>query len=512
MLVSLVGIIALQGSWIADAYVSGEREYATHLNDALNKVNESIDKDEAILFIENHMGGMDSLLQELVIIRSDMESEEQQRMILRQNEQELAQKNIQMEWHNEISFSDSSLPHQDRILHEKSSVHVGDGRNPQITTHIEMLADSHKVKQVSSVVRQFSTERLFNGNLENRISKKELKTKIAQAMKREGLEGSFEFAVFDETKKEYMSSHTSKYFDPKKTGNFKKALFEHDRLEKGKYTLHLQVHKQDAFVWAKIRPMVVMAVVFTVLILLCFGYSLYFIFRQKKIHQVKNDFINNMTHELKTPLASISLAASSIRHPQIIAQPQEVRRLADIISDEERKMHRHIEQVLEIAQIDRGEFELHLQPCNLVDILERSFQTIRLALEQVGGHLEWDQEVREALLETDELHLTNVFTNILDNSIKYRKEKLKINVRLRTHGEGYKIEFEDNGIGMRPPEIAQAFEQFYRAEVGNIHNRKGFGLGLSYVKRIVELHHGEVRIDSEYQKGTRVTVYIPKAE
>jgi signal transduction histidine kinase len=511
MLISLIGIIGLQGAWISDAYTAGEREYATHIHDALNAVNESIDEDEALLFIEEHMGGMDSILHELVIFKRQKGAPIEEQILLEKQEKNGHPETMHFEWHNEVTVIDSLHSETQEGARRTHQIRLESSRIPEITTQIELQSDSHKVQQVSSVIRKISTEQIFAGNLEARISRQELREKIRESMQREGVESSFAFGVYDEKNKEFVDSHTSKNYKRSRASDFEKSLFANDRLQKGKYTLRLQLPQQGAFVWAKIRPMLLMAIVFTILIVLSFGFALYFIFKQKKISQVKNDFINNMTHELKTPLASISLAASSIRHPQVIESPEEIKRFASIISEEERKMHRHIEQVLELAQIDRGEFELNIQSCDLYEILERSFATVRLSLEHAGGQLEWSRERMHAPLKADEFHLANVFTNILDNSIKYRGEALKIKVRIRVLSEAYEIEIEDNGIGMRAHEIRQAFDQFYRAETGNVHTRKGFGLGLSYVRRIVELHGGEVNIESEYQRGTVLRVRIPSA-
>ena len=225
---------------------------------------------------------------------------------------------------------------------------------------------------------------------------------------------------------------------------------------------------------------------------------------------MKNDFINNMTHELKTPLASISLAASSIRHPQVVERPEEVKRFADIISDEERKINAHIEQVLEIASLDRSEMQLNFENCELLNLLNKSVRTIELSLKNVEGDVQFDSKVDRAPILADALHLINVFTNILDNSIKYSEGRPQIVVQVREDANTYCISIRDKGIGMSSSEQKQAFDKFYRAERGDIHNRKGFGLGLSYVKSIVEAHHGRVEIQSEKNVGTCVFVYIPQ--
>src|SRR3989338_2373058 len=367
------------------------------------------------------------------------------------------------------------------------------------------------LSRVSSVVRRMTTERIFGGKLNERITPDSLKVKVEEALKREGILDSYEFGVYNKREKGYDTTFSTEGFKTQKHAiDFKKDLFKNDRSQKGQFALHIQFNDRDTYVWTKVRPMLILSLLFSVLILLCFGYSVYFIFKQKRISQVKNDFINNMTHELKTPLASISLAASSIRHPQVVERPEEVKRFADIISDEERKINAHIEQVLEIASLDRSEMQLNFENCELLNLLNKSVRTIELSLKNVEGDVQFDSKVDRAPILADALHLINVFTNILDNSIKYSEGRPQIVVQVREDANTYCISIRDKGIGMSSSEQKQAFDKFYRAERGDIHNRKGFGLGLSYVKSIVEAHHGRVEIQSEKNVGTCVFVYIPQ--
>lgn len=253
-----------------------------------------------------------------------------------------------------------------------------------------------------------------------------------------------------------------------------------------------------------------MSILFTVLILICFGYSLYSIFKQKRISQVKNDFINNMTHELKTPLASISLAAASIEHPKVIGVPSEITRFVDVIKSEERRINAHVERVLDIAALDNRELKMDLDDVDLIKVIDQSISNTKLSLSASNGTISFEHVLDSALVSADEFYLVNVFTNILDNSIKYSKQNLDINVGLTETIRSYEIVITDNGIGMKKKSQKLAFDKFYREETGNIHTRKGFGLGLSYVKSIVEAHEGSVSLTSELSQGTTVIVTLPK--
>lgn len=507
MLISLIGIIGVQAIWITDAFTAGEREYTTHVHDALNAVNDAIDNDEAALFIEERFGGVDSLLHQVFISNSDAG---QQQIIVQNSGQanELSRIRIQVE--KDSVQRDDFEEDQQMIWNERFEVRY-DNVDSALKNALIDEEKVHDLSRVSDVVRRMTTERIYGGKLDERIMPDSLKVKVEQALKQEGIEDRYEFGVYNKHEKRYDTDFSTKGFQTKKKAiDFKKDLFKNDRSQKGLFALHIQFNDRDAYVWTKVRPMLILSLVFSMLILLCFGYSVYFIFKQKRISQVKNDFINNMTHELKTPLASISLAASSIRHPQVIERPEEIKRFADIISDEERKINAHIEQVLEIASLDRSEMQLNFENCELPDLLNKSLRTIELSLKNVEGHVIFDTIISKAPIQADALHLINVFTNILDNSIKYSEGRPKIVVELRVDAHEYCVSIRDSGIGMSSSEQKQAFDKFYRAERGDIHNRKGFGLGLSYVKSIVEAHQGRVEIQSEKNVGTTVFVYIPK--
>jgi two-component system phosphate regulon sensor histidine kinase PhoR len=226
--------------------------------------------------------------------------------------------------------------------------------------------------------------------------------------------------------------------------------------------------------------------------------------------QVKNDFINNMTHELKTPLASISLAASSIQHPNVIQNPEEIQRFIAIIRSEERRMNEHVERVLDMAALDHQELKMNRAPVDLIELISESIEHVQLAVDNTNGKVEFTSKLESAPLTADKFHLLSALINILDNSVKYQKGELKVKINLSADSNGYRIHFTDNGIGMKKSAVKQAFDKFYREETGNIHTTKGFGLGLSYVKSIIEAHNGVIVLTSEVNNGTEVQIILPK--
>jgi len=528
MLIALIGIISIQSIWISNSIKEKKAEFTTHINDALNKVNYHIDEDEAVLFIKQQFGGVDSLMHDIivedkiihevreteedvvfinsedgkenvVIINSDDEDTEQQIQITISDENHTIHRThehlleLEDEWHHKLEIK---MEQVDSILEANEFLEENERENTR--------------KHVTSVIKRFSYEHLLTGNLEDRISKEELEDKLQATLKEEGITSPFEYAVYNDSENEFEEAFISTGFDKDEKPLISKKLFPNDRSHNQAYMLQLQFENRSGFVWKEVQSMVLLSIAFTVLILICFSFSLYFIFKQKKISRVKNDFINNMTHELKTPLASISLAAASIKHPEVINKKEEVEHFLEVIENEKKRINSHIEKVLDIAALDSGELKLNREQTDLVQLVNNSIQNISLSLSEYKGTCSFNTEIESTSIQGDAFHLTNVFTNILDNSIKYRKENLAITISLVHKDNSYFISFSDNGIGMNKNTQKLAFDKFYRAESGNIHNSKGFGLGLSYVKSIIKAHKGNVTISSDIDKGTVITIEIPQ--
>jgi len=506
MLVSLVGIISIQVIWISDAVEQQTVNFKSHVNDALNLVNSSISDDEAVFFIDKKFGGLDSLFSEVRFLGDDNQSK---RQVVREGDSN-GEQYIEVKY----DYTDSEVGEENgkvRKMKSSSWVKKLEIRSEGIDSINVNGIDTSKLKNVSSIVEHFTFEKSLSGNLIDRISPDTLHKKIKQALKEEGIESEFDFAVFNTEEQKIEKKFKSNNFnEQKKIHEYSKTLFPNDRLNDGKYKLKVQFEKEGSYVWKSVRLMAFSSGIFTILILLSFGYALYFIYKQKKISRIKNDFINNMTHELKTPLATISLATSSIKHPEIIGNPDEVKRFTTIIEQEKQRMNAHIERVLEIAALDKGEIELNKTNINLVDLIKQSISNCSLALKEVEGEIDFQKE-EKLEFNGDSYHLLNVLNNIIDNGIKYRsKNAPKLNIVLKENNTDLIISITDNGIGMDSTTKKLAFDKFYRAEKGNIHATKGFGLGLSYVKNIVEAHLGKVEIESKLGQGTTVIITLPK--
>jgi len=257
-----------------------------------------------------------------------------------------------------------------------------------------------------------------------------------------------------------------------------------------------------------------MAILFIIIIVTAFYLTVRTMLRQKKLGEIKNDFINNMTHEFKTPIATISLAVDAMKNEKVLQDRQKISYFSTIIKEENQRMNRQVETILKASQLEKQEIELNLKPVHVHEVIKDVADNFALQLEEKKGRAELLLNAPNDLVKADEVHLSNLVNNLLDNAVKYSKESTPIFVRISTEvvAKNLLIRFEDNGIGMNKETTKRVFERFYRAHTGNIHNVKGFGLGLSYVKTIVEAHHGSIRVESTLGKGSTFFIEMPLAK
>jgi len=289
---------------------------------------------------------------------------------------------------------------------------------------------------------------------------------------------------------------------------YKVALFTQDMESPGYLSLYFP--NRTRLVIGSVLQTLLLSVLFTGIILFCFWYTIQVIIRQKKLSEMKNDFINNMTHEFKTPIATISLAADSIGSPMIMSHPDKIKRFVDIIRQENRRMNSQVERVLQMAMIDKKDFQLSLDDLNLHEVIQQAVDNFSLQVEKREGTLYTDLQASRPVIEGDATHIASIIHNLLDNANKYSPEKPDITISTRDVPMGVEITVTDKGIGISKEARKHIFDKFYRVHTGNIHDVKGFGLGLSYVKAIMTAHKGLVDVKSEPGKGSSFTLTFPK--
>jgi two-component system phosphate regulon sensor histidine kinase PhoR len=266
--------------------------------------------------------------------------------------------------------------------------------------------------------------------------------------------------------------------------------------------------KSLVFKDARYRMIIAAAIVFTLIIFAAFYLTINTMIRQKKLSEIKNDFINNMTHEFKTPIATISLAVDAIKNEKVQRDTEKLVYFSSIIKEENQRMNRQVETILKSALMDRQEVQLNLKPLHVHEIIGDVADNFILRLQEKQGMLETELNATDDLIEGDEVHISNLVNNLMDNAVKYSKENVPpiIKVVTSSNNKKFTIRIEDNGIGMSRETVKRIFEKFYRAHTGNIHNVKGFGLGLSYVKNVVEAHNGTIKAESTLGKGSCFTI------
>ena len=276
--------------------------------------------------------------------------------------------------------------------------------------------------------------------------------------------------------------------------------------------LVLIVPNDNKIVLREIFWFILGSIIFTLIITAAFYITIRSLLKQKKLSEIKSDFINNMTHEFKTPLATISLAVDALKNEKVMADKEKTQYFTGVIKEENKRMNKQVEAILQAALLDKQEVQLNLQKHDAHDLISIAVNNMALPIQEKNGSLEVKLEAVNDAIMADEVHFINFVNNLLDNASKYSKENPVIKLTTSNTNNQFKIRIEDNGIGMNKETLSRIFEKFYRAHTGNIHNVKGFGLGLSYVKTMVNAHHGSIKAESVLGKGSVFTISIPLAK
>lgn len=290
---------------------------------------------------------------------------------------------------------------------------------------------------------------------------------------------------------------------------YSQVLFRNDPSSKmGVVSIHFP--DINSYIFSSIRFMIP-SVVFTCVLLVTFVFTIVVIFRQKRYTEIKNDFINNMTHELKTPIASISLAAQMLNDESVTKSPTMMKHLGGVINDESKRLRFLVEKVLQMSMFDRKKAVFKKKELDLNELVENAANSFTLRVEHTGGKIYTEIEAVDSAIYVDEMHFQNVVFNLMDNAVKYRNPDKPLDIYMKTWNddEHLYLSIRDTGIGIKKENLKKIFDKFYRVHTGNLHDAKGFGLGLAYVKKIIDLHKGEIHVESEYGRGTTFIISLP---
>jgi len=299
------------------------------------------------------------------------------------------------------------------------------------------------------------------------------------------------------------------YTDDGEEYTYSQVLFRNDPQSKmGVVRIHFP--DMNSYIFSSVRFMVP-SMIFTFVLIVTFIFTIVVIFRQKRYSEIKNDFINNMTHELKTPIASISLASQMLNDESVPKNEMMMKHLGTVINDETKRLRFLVEKVLQMSMFDRKKAVFKKKELDLNEMVETVANSFTLRVEHTGGKIYTDIGAVDSTIYVDEVHFQNVINNLLDNAVKYRRPDQPIDIYMKTWNdkEHVCLSIKDTGMGIKKENLKKVFDKFYRVHTGNVHDVKGFGLGLAYVKNIVDLHNGEIKVDSEFGKGTKFTIKLP---
>lgn len=343
--------------------------------------------------------------------------------------------------------------------------------------------------------------------LKERVNFKILDQDLKAELMNNGINIPYHFKVCTQDGREVY--RCPEYSDEGDEFTYNQVLFRNDPASRMGV---VKVHFPDinSYIYSNVRFMIP-SVVFTFILLITFIFTIVVVFRQKRYSEIKNDFINNMTHELKTPIASISLAAQMFNDETVTKSDKMTKHLVNVITEESKRLRFLVEKVLQMSMFDRKKASFKKKHIDLNELIETAANSFSLRVEHTGGKIYIDIGAVSSDMYVDEVHFQNVIFNLMDNAVKYRKPDKPLNLYLKTWNDDQYLYFsvKDTGMGMKKENLKKIFDRFYRVHTGNVHDVKGFGLGLAYVKKVVDLHDGVIKVESEYGRGTKFTIKLP---
>ncbi len=504
MLVTVVLLIFVQLAWIDKSLIIEEQEFTDKVNKALFEIVKIAEEREALLQITHSSVPFGKDTAELTGSKFLFEEN------FIEDENEISQ-NV-----NDSLMTDS--------LRKKRTIYYLKG-DSLYRIDASVLDSSGNYKEFTQddlkkrIIGNISKKTIFIQDILNRIIASEvsidkrldavkLNQIISNVFKKNRINYKFFYGIRDQ-KNEYpvkSAGFSTDYLDK----TYEIQLFPNDVLP-SKYYLVVYFKRHKRLVPENIPRQMIISIIITVIITITFASILYLILKQRKLSELKNYFINNMTHELKTPISTISLASQMLNDNSIHIDKNKVNTITKIISDESKRLEFQIEKVLQISLFEKGNIHFNVQDVNIHEIIRTAVLNTEIKAKNKGGNINMNLNAKKHITEGDKLHLTNIFFNLVDNAVKYSDEKRKPEIEVKTLNEEdqIKIIISDNGIGISKDGQKKIFNKFYRVPTGNVHDVKGFGLGLSYVKRIVDEHKGHITVKSELHKGTDFIIYFP---
>jgi two-component system phosphate regulon sensor histidine kinase PhoR len=532
MTAALTGIILLQAYWIRHDVELKKKQFDQSVKQALIAVIDKVERNENMRIVAGNL-----------LAEQDTSWEEQQWLdttisslvdlylpgppppppppeALREIELKLEKRFQRQDAADDVERRGGRLPRMDSTINikiekdvqQKEVIAIQMRRYSQQKDSLETVTQQRvksKLRKLNNMMQRFTFQVIDpEQNPLKRVSPRELDSIIYMELGQRSLPRNFNFGIKTSGCDSllYIKDKTERS-DLLESG-YMANLFPNDVFNREDLLL-LYLGDKVNYILISLWPMLLSSFIFSLIIILVFAYTMHIILKQKRLADIKNDFINNMTHEFKTPIATIAIANEAIKDPRIHTSNEKLHFYTTVIRDENERMLQQVEHVLQMAQIDKGELTLKKEPLDMHDVIRNGMNKVMLQLQQRNGIMESDLHATDFMVNGDGNHLLNAIINLLDNANKYSPENPYIRITTANDGNLLVISVKDNGIGMSKEVQRKIFDTFFRAQTGNIHDVKGFGLGLSYVKAIVEAHGGSISVKSDPGKGSTFTIEIP---
>lgn len=507
---ALIGLVYIQFNWVKQSYKVREERFDQGVYQSLASAAQQIERNEASIYFSgmgfNDMGTLNKMYDTVEAIKGYNPN-----FTLVDSMGQHAMK---------FGFSDTSGAFVSKFMgsvtylknHAQKMHHLTDANGQAIPEdererHIIDMQFRKYNKMFQDLAMQFM---LDDKCLKERLKDGQIQEMLSEEFHKAGINTPFQYAVFDSWAEGMLYGDLDITKEQATSTNFYSIkVFPNDLYENSGIII-VNFPEKKTYIFQSMWLMLSSSFAFILIILVSFGAAFYIIFRQKKLDELKTDFINNMTHEFKTPVATISLASQMLKNDRVMENKEKILNYSNIIEEENKRLSGHIENVLQAARLDKGDFKLKQEDINVNELLNDIIDSLDLRIQNENGTITKHLLATKAFVKGDTFHLTNALYNLLDNAIKYKKDdSLKISVSTQNVGKLIVITISDEGIGISKENQKRIFEKFYRVPTGNIHNVKGFGLGLSYVKIICNAHGGDITVDSEQGKGSTFEITLP---
>ena len=505
MAFAFIGLLILQVQYIATIFKTSNEQFESTVRRCLEKVSRELELEEARVFLEEYTNseGTDFMYKNPPSQQSINQMMQSIRMQITKRDSTGAISGIQQL--ESYQIQQIKIPQRQTSAINKKSTIVESSEEYQ-----RMYAERYfRSKAILDEVTYSLIQVAHLKPIEDRINFKYVQNKIKNEFINSGLNLPFVLMVVNNNEQTvYQSDPLAK--TPRSSDIITQVIFLSDPPSKLNYIKLYFPTKGDYL--SESVSFLVPSMIFSLILLVTFTITIYIIFRQKKLSEMKNDFINNMTHELKTPVSTISIAAQMMKDSDISKSPEVFKHISTVINDETKRLGFLVEKVLQMSLFENQKATLKLKEIDINDLLANVANTFAIKVEKSGGSIDVDLQAENSTIYADEMHITNMLFNLMDNAVKYRREEVPLRLMARTRNEGDKviISIEDNGIGIKKDSLKKVFDRFYRVPTGNVHNVKGFGLGLAYVRKVAEDHKGSIRAENGLGNiGTTFIITLP---